>query len=198
MLQFGWICVIMESCFTCWELFSTAIHRKWGKFRRKVYEHKRYIKTWGKSNTFLKTYGLRNHPDKIIQVDLLQISMEEYEKAIRSLDETDLMKELAFVCKLNFVEHVKVILNHVKDMKQLLNCLNSLYKKSRYTCSCLEEAFYNGSYDVVKLLLSKPKMDELILHKGKYGGTCLHLAILQNSPELVKASGSNFVQIFFN
>ena len=183
--QFGWLCVIIESFFACWETFFIFLHMKCTTvFKKLKYTPRRYFKDVSKTHSFLKKVGLIAHPESMREVNLLDPEIEDYESKIKTLEDIHLIQELAFVCKLNSEKHVNVILNYIKEKSNMEQLVTKSSDDVKYTC--LDHAFYYGGHDVVKCLLELG-ISDLTLHKGKYNATCLHLAILQNSPELVKA-----------
>ena len=155
---------------------------------RKTIYHKikksKYFYRGSKSNTLFNKAVLLKRPGSLSHVDLTNSDKKElrkYESLIAKLNPTDWIQELNFLSRLKLKcdRHVDIILKYAMDNDEFKDV-----QKKQY--SCLDIAMYLGHQEIAMKLISL-KFPDMILHQGKYKANCLHLAILQNNPHLVRS-----------
>ena len=190
MLQLGCVCFTVELFYCFGTVFTVLVSdiccdKEYGGksryFGRKLKAHTFYEET---------TDVLRERPETLHDVDLFDTSqnnLETYDGIVKTLSKDDWMQELRVLSRLNCKDHLNIILKYMNAQEDPVEL------KSDESYSCLDMAMYQSHHEIAHKLIEM-KISDLILHKGKYDANCLHLAILQNKPDLVKSCIHNLTE----
>ena len=174
---FGCICIVTELCFVGVSYLGYKFRSYYQVCRScAIYlSEQRYFGFLSKHNCLLEEMGgnLQSEARNII-------SIQEYKRFVGKKNTDWIIQEFRIVSQMNKIERMRV----------LLPFLNNTIQDKNGTCSCLDIVMYAGN-DIIALELLMQKNEKMILHKGEFNATCLHIAILQNKPKLVKACLEN-------
>ena len=173
---FGVICIATELCFVSVSYLGAGCEKSWkvcSCFTSYLFEQ-RYWGPMKKQNSLLYEIGGSQHSEVSKSTEI-----KDYEKKVSKQTLLWKIQEFGIVSQMNNMDQMKIVQESLKDG----------WETPDGKCSCLDLAMYTG-YDKIALELlkddEKPQLD-----KGKYNATCLHIAILQNKPQLVKACLEN-------